>query len=102
MSRPAFTLPDPAAIAIDDIPAAIGELERIKAMLYSRLSVPAAAAAVPEPDRLLTADDVARQTQLSVRWLYRHADTLPFTRRVGRKVLFSSAGLAKWLASRRP
>ena len=53
-------------------------------------------------DRLLTAQDVSAQTTLSVGWLYRHADALPFTRRVGRKVLFSEAGLDKWLVKRGP
>jgi predicted DNA-binding transcriptional regulator AlpA len=103
MSRPGLVLPDPAAIPLDAIPAAIGELERIKAQLYARLSAPTAATPTSgDADHLLTAEDVHRQTQLSMRWLYRHADTLPFTRRIGRKVLFSSAGLAKWIASRRP
>jgi hypothetical protein len=87
---------------VDDLdPARVaGELEALKFTIWMRtLTVPVPAA---EKDTLLTAADVHRQTQLSVAWLYRHADGLPFTRRVGRKVLFSSAGLAKWLAARRP
>jgi hypothetical protein len=43
MSKPAVTLPDPTVIAIEDIPAAIGELERVKALLYARLITPAPA-----------------------------------------------------------
>lgn len=103
MGRPSFTLPDPAAIDVAEIPAVIGQLEAIKAQLYARLAGPVSTATPAEnSDRLLTVDDVHEQTQLSVRWLYRHADVLPFTRRIGRKVLFSSTGLAKWLATRRP
>ena len=65
--------------------------------MWARLTTPASSSTTNGTieDRLLTADDVHAQTQLSARWLYRHADTLPFTRRIGRKVLFSSAGLAK-------
>jgi predicted DNA-binding transcriptional regulator AlpA len=109
MSLPGILLPDPEALAdvpVDDLPAIIMHLTALQGAAAIRLyRTPAPALqrhATSEPDRLLTAEDVHRQTQLSVRWLYRHADTLPFTRRIGRKVLFSSAGLAKWLAGRRP
>jgi predicted DNA-binding transcriptional regulator AlpA len=102
MSREPVTLPDPAAVALDDIPIVLGELECLKARLWARISAPAATSRTPDPDQLLGAKIVAQRAGISARWLYRHADTLPFTRRIGRKVLFSSAGLTKWLASRRP
>ena len=100
----AALLADPASLPVADIPAAIGELERVKAILWARLS---AGPCPPErngngADRLRTAEQVSERTALSVAWLYRHADRLPFTRRIGRKVLFSEAGLAKWLAKRAP
>jgi predicted DNA-binding transcriptional regulator AlpA len=97
----AALLADPTRVPVEQIPDAIGELERAKAVLWARLTTPVSTNGGGE-DRLLTAEDVSQQTTLSLRWLYRHADALPFTRRVGRKVLFSSAGLAKWLATRRP
>jgi predicted DNA-binding transcriptional regulator AlpA len=51
---------------------------------------------------LLTIDEAAAQLRVSPRWLYRHAKTLPFTRKLSRKMLrFSQAGLARWLATRR-
>lgn len=37
---------------------------------------------------------------LHVDWFYRHANSLPFARRIGRKRLFSEHGLARWLATR--
>ena len=97
-------LADPASVPFDQIPAAIGELEKAKATLWARLS---AGPCPPErngngADRLRTAEQVSERTALSVAWLYRHADRLPFTRRIGRKVLFSEAGLTKWLATRAP
>ena len=74
-------------------------LGTVKAILAARLAAPGTANG---PDRLLTAKEVHARTTFSVDWLYRHADALPFARRVGRKVLFSEAGLAKWLAKRTP
>jgi hypothetical protein len=51
---------------------------------------------------LLTIDEAAARLRVSPRWLYRHAKTLPFARKLSRKVLrFSRVGLARWLATRR-
>lgn len=88
-------------VAPVDVPALVGELERLKAIAWQRLAAPAGRAqSNGRDDRLLTAKDVSGRTTLSVAWLYRHADTLPFTRRLGRKVLFSEVGLGKWFATR--
>jgi len=51
-------------------------------------------------DHLLTAPEVAVQLGTSVKLVYRSAARWPFTRRVGRLVRFSAAGLAKWLERR--
>ena len=49
-----------------------------------------------DPDRLLTPEEAAAILGQSVRWLYRHAANLPFTRRISRKNLrFSEAGLRR-------
>jgi predicted DNA-binding transcriptional regulator AlpA len=54
-------------------------------------------------DDLLTVSEAAAALRLSPRWLYRHAKTLPFARKLSRKVLrFSRAGIARWLATKRP
>ncbi len=51
---------------------------------------------------LLTIDEAAAALRVSQRWLYRHARTLPFSRKLSRKVLrFSRAGIARWLATKR-
>ncbi len=51
---------------------------------------------------LLTVAEAAALLRVSPRWLYRHAKTLPFARKLSRKVLrFSRAGLARWLATKR-
>ena len=48
-------------------------------------------------DRLLSVDEVAARLGQSKDWLYRHAAKLPFTRRVGRQVRFSSQGLESYI-----
>jgi predicted DNA-binding transcriptional regulator AlpA len=53
-------------------------------------------------DDLLTVDGAAAVLKVSPRWLYRHAPTLPFARKLSRKVLrFSRSGISRWLATRR-
>ncbi|MBI4540277.1 MAG: helix-turn-helix domain-containing protein [Gemmatimonadetes bacterium] len=54
------------------------------------------------PDRLLTVEEVAGLLAVPPRWIYDHADKLPFTRRIGPRTLrFSEPGLLRWLESRR-
>ena len=63
---------------------------------------PASTAPAWSADNLLTIDEAAAMLRVSPRWLYRHATTLPFSRKLSRKVLrFSRAGIARWLATRR-
>jgi predicted DNA-binding transcriptional regulator AlpA len=51
----------------------------------------------PAPVRQLTAKEAAALLGVSVRWLYRHAKTLPFAKRLADKTLrFDAAGLAQW------
>ena len=53
-------------------------------------------------DHLLTVDEVAESLAVERTWVYRHADDLPFTRKLSAGTLrFSSSGLRRWLASRR-
>ena len=52
-------------------------------------------------DQLLTVDEAAGVLAVERTWLYRHADKLPFTRKLSAGTLrFSSNGLHRWLASR--
>ncbi len=53
-------------------------------------------------DRLLDAEEAAKALSVSPDWLYRHAKNLPFTRKLGPKMLrFSQKGIEKWLATRK-
>jgi predicted DNA-binding transcriptional regulator AlpA len=56
-----------------------------------------------DKNRLLSPQQAAEILGQNVRWVYRHAGKLPFTRRVSRKNLrFSEAGLRRWIALRKP
>ena len=56
-----------------------------------------------QQDRLLDAEEAAKVLSVSVEWLYRNAKRLPFTRKLGHKMLrFSSVGIQKYLAIRKP
>jgi predicted DNA-binding transcriptional regulator AlpA len=55
-----------------------------------------------DEDRLLDAEEASRLLSVSEDWLYRQAKKLPFTRKLGRKMLrFSSQGIQKYLATRK-
>ena len=67
------------------------------------LAPPAAVLPVaPVPSRALAIADVLTQTGMSRSWLYREARAghLPFARKMGTRVTFDAAGLARWLARR--
>lgn len=102
-------LADPARLA--DLPpeeatAALVELAAVQTALAARLhaSTPQATRASDrEPvDRLLKPEETAKYMSVTLRWLYRRADKLPFTRRLGRKTLrFSEAGMRRYMAETR-
>jgi len=83
--------------------AALIELAAIQTALAARLhsnpprSIPTGGKQ-PE-DRLLTPAQAAERLGVTLRWLYRRADKLPFARRLSRKTLrFSEAGLRQYMA----
>jgi predicted DNA-binding transcriptional regulator AlpA len=102
-------LADPARLA--DLPpeeatAALVELAAVQTALAARLHASAAQttrASDREPaDRLLKPDEAAECMGVTLRWLYRRVDKLPFARRLGRKTLrFSEAGMRRYMAETR-
>jgi hypothetical protein len=53
-------------------------------------------------DRMLDADQIAAALGQSRRWVFRHAEHLPFVRRISRKALVGSEmGLRRWRDSQR-
>lgn len=95
-------------VAPDAIPALIGEAAALQAQLWARLqsanTAPAAApvqASTSGDDELLTVKQAAARLGVSRKWLYRHAPSLPFTRKLSTGTLrFSARGLERWKESR--
>jgi len=55
-----------------------------------------------DEDRLMAAEEAAKLLSVSEDWLYRHAKKLPFSRKLGPKMLrFSCRGIEKYLATRK-
>lgn len=90
---------------VETLPTILGELERVKARLWTRLLAPTAAKdgrPLPPGDRLLTPEEAALEMNTTVKWLYRHSKRLPFARKLSRKRLrFSEIGLRKWIEAKR-
>lgn len=81
-------------LAPEELPRLLGDLEEIRATALARLARPAVEA---RPDEMLDVEQAAARMKCSTDYLYRHHRRLPFARRIGRKLLFSSAGLDSYL-----
>lgn len=96
-----LVLPKPEDVAYvppRDLPAVALELASLQAAVAARwLALGMSDGALP--DRLLTVREIAPTLGMSEDWIYRHADSLPFTRRQGRRALrFSETALRRYLA----
>jgi excisionase family DNA binding protein len=79
----------------EELPGLIGELEAVKATAWERLTAPTPTH--PERDELLSVAEAARRLGVSEDYLYRHSGEYAFTRRQGRKLLFSALGIDKYI-----
>jgi predicted DNA-binding transcriptional regulator AlpA len=82
-------------MAPEELPRLLGELEEVRSTAMLRLSVPAAPK--PQEDRLLDAVEASQRLGMSKDYLYRNSEKFPFTRRNGRAVRFSLAGIQKYI-----
>ena len=82
-----------------EIPAAVGELERAKAMLLARLVEPETRQS--EEDPLLTADQVAERLRVDRRWVYRNKDKLGAVALSRKKLRFPASSVDAYLRRRK-
>jgi hypothetical protein len=81
-----------------DLPEFLGELETVRIVALARIVAPAAQA---RPDELLEVREAAYRLGVSPDFVYRNHKKYTFTRREGRKLLFSSNGLDAYLRKSR-
>jgi excisionase family DNA binding protein len=81
----------------EELPALAATLSSLNGMVAVRMleTSPSSAASESE-DKNLSAEEAAERLGVSKYFLYRNATRLPFTRRIGRRLLFSSRGLRRW------
>ena len=83
------------------LPGLLGALEEVRAVCQARWlkQVPETAMGV-EVNKLLTAEEVAARLGVSKAYVYRNADSWPFTKRLGENtVRFCDSGLCDWIAN---
>jgi len=87
-------------LPVTELPRLLGELEECRCTAMARLTMPAPVQA--QSDELLDVAEAAHRLGLSKDYLYRHHSDFPFTRRVGRKLLFSALGIERYIRQLRP
>src|SRR5215472_1333424 len=88
-----------AQMPTSDIPALLAQLELVRTTAMLRLSGPAPIS--QEHDERIDVETAVERLGMSTTYLYRHAETFPFTRREGRRLLFSSRGIDQYISRKR-
>lgn len=94
---------DPAvldAVDLGAIPKLRAELARLDSMLLMRLFGNNRNGTSERAERLLSVEQAASKLSTSRDWLYRHAEKLPFTVRLGKRLLFSEQGIDGYIRRR--
>jgi hypothetical protein len=85
----------------EDLAALLEELKALEGRVMARLLLGATeqpTATHHDDDRMLDADEAAALLHKPRRWIFQHAKTLTFVRRVSRKsLLCSENGIRRWL-----
>ena len=82
-------------VSREKLPELYGELELLRATVWQRLSAPWAAPI--SHDELLEDAAASEHLGCSRDYFYRHQNKFPFTRRLGRKLVFSSLGIDSYI-----
>ena len=80
----------------EELPHLLGELEEIRATAHARRAAPPPAGA---PDRLMGIKEAAATLAVSPAYLYQNHNRYSFTRRMGKRLLFSRHGIEKYMRS---
>jgi hypothetical protein len=86
-------------IPADKIPIALAQLAAVQTTLTARLIAAPVQHQECEDVNWLSVDQAASKIGRSPRWFYRKAKSLPFVKRLSRKVLLvSEQGMIRWIA----
>jgi excisionase family DNA binding protein len=80
----------------EQLPMLLGEIEVVRCTAIARLTATAPVQSCGS-DELLGIEEAARRLGMSKDYLYRHSAEFHFTRRIGRKLLFSNAGINAYI-----
>ena len=92
-----------STVSVEAVPMILGELERLRAILWVRLTTgnkDGQDRSASDRDRLLDVGEAARKLGKSKDFLYRHATKYPFTVRDGHSLRFSEQGIEKFIRQR--
>ena len=87
-------------VAPQELHAFLGKLEEMKSIVLSQLRPVAPCSQkndAQETDELLAVKEAALKLKVSQNYLYQNSKTLPFTVRVGRRLLFSAQGIDRYI-----
>ena len=85
-----FVLRYARELPAEELPKLLGEIEEVRCTAMARLTAPVQLSGA---DELLSVAEASQRLGVSKDYLYRHGSDFPFTRRIGRKLLFSSLGI---------
>lgn len=86
-------------LPVGELPRLLGELEEIRVTALARLT---AHEPVPQQsDELLDIAEAARRLGVSRDFLYRNQRDFPFSRRLGRRLLFSARGVDNYITQQK-
>jgi excisionase family DNA binding protein len=85
-------------LPLESLPEFFADLEHIRMAAFARMVIPTSEAI---RDELLDVEQAAARMNVSMDYLYRRHKRLPFTRRMGKRLLFSSNGLDSFLKKSR-
>ena len=91
--------PTATAIVADstDLPAFIGRLAEAQAEAQRRLFQPPEPA---PPEHSISVEEGAKRLGVSLSYIYKHKEKLPFVRNEGRRVVVSVSGLDRYMRRR--
>lgn len=82
-------------LLVGELPGLLGQIEEIRVTALARLTAPPPAP--PAEDELLDVETAANKLGMSTDYLYRNHRQFSFTRRVGKRLLFSKRQLEKYI-----